>query len=203
MLLDPFLVHSLGFGSLVRSQRGDSSAGRAAGPSPPGPPVRAGAAGGDRRGADRGGPDRPPGLREPAAGCLPANLVAAPAAAALSLWGLASGLIGGVIGLVAGSSDRGPAAVLQLPTAGLAGLIREVAQVAARSPVMIGPRRRRPLRRRPGGVDGPAPVRCRTGPAPGRWWRAQRRDSFRGRADGRGPAGPGRPAAGRRRSRRT
>jgi len=66
---------------------------------------------------------------------LPANLAAAPAAAALSVWGLGSGLLGSVLG-----EGPGPAAILDLPTALLAGWIRTVARVAARCPVVIGPR---------------------------------------------------------------
>ena len=73
MVVDPFLVHSLGFGLSCGASAGilllaGPLAGRL-----PGPPAGAGTPGGDRRRPGRGGPDRPPGLRKPAPGgpCRP------------------------------------------------------------------------------------------------------------------------------------
>jgi competence protein ComEC len=66
---------------------------------------------------------------------LPANLAAAPAAAALTVWGLGSGLAGG---LVAGWW-AGAAALLQVPTGALAGYLAAVAAVAARIPIAVTP----------------------------------------------------------------
>jgi competence protein ComEC len=136
LLLDPFLVHSLAFGLSCGASAGILLL---AGPLTrrlPGPrclraPLAVTAA------AQVGVAP----IAIPAFGHLPlvalaANLAAAPAAAALSVWGLGSGLAGGLLG----GADGGPAAVLGVPTAALAGWIRAVADVAARCPVTIGPR---------------------------------------------------------------
>ena len=61
---------------------------------------------------------------------LPANLLAAPAAAALTMWGLASGLAGGAL---AGWAPGAPA-LLSWPTGVLAGYVAGVARLAARLP---------------------------------------------------------------------
>ena len=140
MVLDPFLVHSLGFGLSCGASAGilllaGPLAGRLPGPRLVREPLAVTAA------AQVGvAPIALQAFGSLPLAALPANLVAAPAAAALSLWGLASGVAGGVIGLAAGSADRGPATILQLPTAALATWIRGVAHLAARSPVTIGPR---------------------------------------------------------------
>lgn len=138
VLLDPFLVHSLGFGLSCGASAGilllaGPLAGRLPGPRFVRESLAVTAA------AQVGvAPIALPAFGTLPLAALPANLAAAPAAAALSLWGLASGLVGGVVGSAAGSAERGPAALLQLPTAALAGWIRMVADVAARSPVQIG-----------------------------------------------------------------
>jgi ComEC/Rec2-related protein len=132
VLGDPFLVHSLGFGLSCGASVGIVLFSRPIAARLPGPRL----------------------LREPLSitaaaqvGVAPIALpafghqpVAAPAAAALSLWGLGSGLAGGLLGLGPGSAGGGPAALLQGPTAVLAAWIRAVAHLAARCPVMIGPR---------------------------------------------------------------
>ena len=138
VLIDPFLVHSLGFALSCGASAGILVLAGPLARHLPGPgfvrePLAVTAA------AQVGvAPVALPAFGQLPLAALPANLLAAPAAAALSLWGLASGLIGGVLGEVAGSGDAGPAAALQLPTAVLAGWIRAVAQVAARYPLMIG-----------------------------------------------------------------
>ncbi|MEW6472926.1 MAG: ComEC/Rec2 family competence protein [Actinomycetota bacterium] len=140
VLLDPFLVHSLGFGLSCGASAGilllaGPLAGGLPGPRFVREPLAVTAA------AQVGvAPIALPAFGSLPLAALPANLLAAPAAAALSLWGLASGLAGGLIGPAAGSPDAGPAAVLQLPTAALARWIQAVAHLAARSPLMIGPR---------------------------------------------------------------
>ena len=138
VLIDPFLVHSLGFGLSCGASAGilllaGPLAGRLPGPRL----VRESLA---VTGAAQVGvaPIALPAFGSLPLAALPANLAAAPAAAALSLWGLGSGLAGGLVGLVAGSADHGPAALLQFPTAALSRWIRTVAHVAARSPVEIG-----------------------------------------------------------------
>ena len=138
VLVDPFLVHSLGFGLSCGASAGILLlAGPLAGRLPGARFVRESLA--VTAAAQLGvGPIALPAFGSLPLAALPANLAAAPAAAALSLWGLASGLGGGLMSLAAGSADHGPAAVLQLPTAVLAGWIRTVAHLAAKSPVEIG-----------------------------------------------------------------
>ena len=131
MLIDPFLVHSLGFGLSCGASAGILLLAGPLRPAPPGPRLDSGAAGGDHRSADRRGADRPAGVRHLPLAALPANLAAAPAAAALSLWGLGSGVLGGLLGLA--GRRAWPGGVLQVPTALLAGWIRAVARLAARS----------------------------------------------------------------------
>jgi competence protein ComEC len=136
LLVDPFLVHSLGFGLSCGASAGilllaGPLAQRVPGPRVVREPLAVTAA------AQIGvAPVALPAFGHLPLAALPANLAAAPAAAALSVWGLGSGLAGGLVG----NAGVGPAAVLQIPTALLAGWIRAVAHLAARSPVMMGGR---------------------------------------------------------------
>ena len=136
VLIDPFLVHSLGFGLSCGASAGILLLAGPLGRRLPGPrvvrePLAVTAA------AQAGvAPIALPAFGHLPLAALPANLAAAPAAAGLSLWGLGSGLVGGLLG----GGGGGPAALLQLPTAELAGWIRAVAHLAARSPVMVGSR---------------------------------------------------------------
>jgi competence protein ComEC len=136
VLLDPFLVHSLGFGLSCGASAGilllaGPLARRFPGPRFLREPLAVTAA------AQVGvAPIALQAFGHLPLAALPANLAAAPAAAALSIWGLGSGLVGGLLG----SAEGGPAAVLQVPTAILAGWIRAVARVAASVPIAIGPR---------------------------------------------------------------
>ena len=140
VLMDPFLVHSLGFGLSCGASAGillltGPLSRRLPGPRVIREPLAVTAA------AQIGvAPIALPAFGYLPLAALPANLAAAPAAAALSLWGLGSGVVGGLLGAGAGSTGPSPAAVLQLPTELLTGWIRLVASVAARSPVQIGPR---------------------------------------------------------------
>jgi competence protein ComEC len=140
LLVDPFLVHSLGFGLSCGASAGILLLAGPLARRLPGPGFVREALAVTAAAQIGVAPIALPAFGGLPLAALPANLVAAPAAAALSLWGLASGLAGGVIGPLAGSPDRGPAAVLQLPTTLLAGWIRSVAHLAARSPFTIGPR---------------------------------------------------------------
>jgi ComEC/Rec2-related protein len=164
VLIDPFLLHSLGFGLSCGASAGilllaGPLARRLPGPRLVREPLAVTAA------AQVGvAPVALPAFGHLPLAALPANLAAAPAAAALSLWGLGSGLVGGMVGAGAGSAGGGPARLLQGPTAALAWWIRLVAHLAARSPVMIGPR--------PGALAAVAGLV---------WWRFQ----------GPGPAGSG------------
>ena len=139
ILIDPFLVHSLGFGLSCAASAGILLL---AGPFArliPGPrSVREALA--VTTAAQIGvAPIVLPAFGHLPLAALPANLAAAPAAAALSLWGLGSGILAGLLGGVAGATGSGPVAMLQVPTILLAGWIRAVARLAAASPVMIGP----------------------------------------------------------------
>jgi ComEC/Rec2-related protein len=140
VLVDPFLLHSLGFGLSCAASAGilllaGPLARRLPGPRAVREPLAITTA------AQIGvAPVALPAFGHLPLAALPANLAAAPAAAALSLWGLGSGLAGGLLEGAAGSSASGPAAWLQLPTVVLAGWIRLVARLAARWPVTIGPR---------------------------------------------------------------
>ena len=135
VLIDPFLVHSLGFGLSCGASAGILLLAGPLGRSFPGPrmvrdPLAVTLA------AQIGvAPIALPVFGHLPLAALPANLAAAPAAAALSLWGLGSGLIGGLIG-----GGGGGLLALQVPTTVLAGWIRLVAHIAARSPLMVGPR---------------------------------------------------------------
>jgi len=135
VLIDPFLVHSLGFGLSCGASTGilllaGPLARRFPGPRFLREPLAVTTA------AQVGvAPIALPAFGHLPLAALPANLAAAPAAAALSVWGLGAGLAGGLLG-----SAGGPASLLQVPTALLAGWIRTVARVAAGVPVTIGPR---------------------------------------------------------------
>jgi competence protein ComEC len=140
VLIDPFLTHSVGFGLSCGASAGILLFSRPIARRLPGPllvreslAVTAAAQAGVA-------PFALPVFGRLPLVALPANLAAAPAAAALSLWGLGSGLAGGLLGPAAGSATGGPLAALQFPTALLAGWIRAVAHLAARCPVTIGPR---------------------------------------------------------------
>ena len=140
VLVDPFLVHSLGFGLSTAASAGILLLAGPIASVLPGPrfirePLAVTTA------AQIGvAPIALPAFGQLPLVALPANLAAAPAAAALSLWGLGSGVVAGSLKVLAGAADAGPLALLQIPTALLAQWIRTVARVAAGSPIMIGPR---------------------------------------------------------------
>ncbi|HEV8627711.1 MAG TPA: ComEC/Rec2 family competence protein [Acidimicrobiia bacterium] len=136
VLLDPFLVHSLGFGLSCGASAGILLlAGRLARRFP-GPRFLREALAVTAAAQVGVAPIALPAFGYLPLAAFPANLAAAPAAAALSVWGLGSGLAGGLLGGAGG----GPASLLHVPTAVLAGWIRAVAHVAAGVPVTIGPR---------------------------------------------------------------
>ena len=140
VLIDPFLVHSLGFGLSTAASAGILLLAGPIASLLPGPrfvrePLAVTTA------AQIGvAPIALPAFGQLPLVALPANLAAAPAAAALSLWGLGSGVVAGSLKVLTGSADAGPLALLQIPTALLAQWIRTVARAAAGSPIMIGPR---------------------------------------------------------------
>ncbi|MGH9041829.1 MAG: ComEC/Rec2 family competence protein, partial [Acidimicrobiia bacterium] len=135
VLVDPFLVHSLGFQLSVAASAGILVLARPLAARLPGPgPVRAGLA------VTAAAQLAVAPVALPAFGSLPlvavpANLLAAPAAAALTVWGFGSGLAGGVLEPVI----PGLPAVLAVPTGALAGYLVGVADLAARVPLSVGP----------------------------------------------------------------
>jgi competence protein ComEC len=64
---------------------------------------------------------------------LPANLLAVPLAAPLTIWGLVAGVVGGLARPLSPAIPR----VLELPTVGLLHALISVADVAARVPIAI------------------------------------------------------------------
>jgi ComEC/Rec2-related protein len=140
ILVDPFLMHSLGFGLSCGASAGilllaGPFARRIPLPRFLREPLAVTAA------AQVGvAPVALPAFGQLPLTALPANLLAAPAAAALSVWGLGSGLVGGLVDMTADSPGVGPTGLLQAPTAALAGWIRFVARLAAQFPITIGPR---------------------------------------------------------------
>jgi competence protein ComEC len=139
VLVDPFLVHSLGFGLSAAASAGILLLAAPIARVLPGPtfirdPLAVTTA------AQIGvAPIALPAFGALPLAALPANLMAAPAAAALSLWGLGAGIVTGLLEGPAGGAGAGPLALLQIPTALLAGWIRMVARLAAASPLMIRP----------------------------------------------------------------
>lgn len=140
VLFDPFLVHSLGFGLSCGASAGilllaGPLARRLPGPRWIREPLGVTAA------AQIGvAPVALPAFGHVPLAALPANVLAAPAAAALSVWGLGSGIAAGSLGVLTGPGGSGPFALVHVPTALLAGWIRTVARLAAQSPLTIGAR---------------------------------------------------------------
>ena len=64
---------------------------------------------------------------------LPANLVAVPLAAPLTMWGLVAGVVGGLARPLSPALPR----LLQLPTVGLLHALISVADLASRVPVAV------------------------------------------------------------------
>jgi competence protein ComEC len=134
VLVDPFLIHSLGFQLSVAASAGILVLARPLAARLPGPPlVRTGLA--VTAAAQLG--VAPVAL--PAFGTLPliafpANLLAAPAAAGLTLWGFGTGITGGLLEpLLPVVPDT-----LAVPTGVLASYLAGVASVAARFPLPVG-----------------------------------------------------------------
>jgi competence protein ComEC len=159
VLADPFLLHSLGFGLSCGASAGIVLLAGPLSARLPGPRVVRESLAVTAAAQIGVAPVALPAFGHLSLVALPANLAAAPAAGVLSLWGLGSGLVGGVFG-PAGPAGAGPVAVLTLPTAALAGWIRAVAHLGARWPGLIGPH---PVVL--GGVAGLIWWRLRAGPA--------------------------------------
>ncbi len=133
---DPFLIHSLGFQLSVAASAGILVLARPLAARLPGPRlVRDGLA--VTAAAQIGvAPVALPAFGNLPLVAFPANLLAAPAAAGLTLWGFGSGLAGGLAEPVVPAL----AGVLAVPTGMLASYLAGVAGLAARVPVPLGPR---------------------------------------------------------------
>jgi competence protein ComEC len=177
VLADPFLVHSVGFGLSCGASAGILLLSRPIARHVPGPALVRETLAVTAAAQIGVAPVALPVFGRLPLVALPANVAAAPAAAALSLWGLGSGLVGGLLGPAAGSVAGGPVAALQIPTALLAGWIRAVAHLAARSPVTVGPR--------PAVLAGLAAL--------ARFWRSGARPDALAGPLGPAAGGPGRP----------
>ena len=135
VLVDPFLVHSLGFQLSVAASAGILVLARTLAARLPGPSLVREALAVTAAAQLAVAPVALPTFGSVPLVALPANLLAAPAAAALTLWGFGSGLAGGVLEPVV----PGLPAALAVPTGALAAYLAGVADVAARVPLSAGP----------------------------------------------------------------
>ena len=135
VLADPFLIHSLGFQLSVAASGGILVLARPLAGRIPGPPlVRTGLA--VTAAAQVGvAPVALPAFGSLPLIALPANLLAAPAAAGLTLWGFGSGLVGGLLEPILPVVPD----VLAVPTGLLASYLAGLASLAARAPMPVGP----------------------------------------------------------------
>ncbi|MGH9036227.1 MAG: ComEC/Rec2 family competence protein [Acidimicrobiia bacterium] len=135
VLVDPFLIHSLGFQLSVAASAGILVLAGPLAARLPGPePVRNGLA--VTAAAQVGvAPVALPAFGSLPLIAFPANLLAAPAAAGLTLWGFGSGLAGGLLEPLLPAASG----VLAVPTRGLASYLAGVASLAARCPLAVGP----------------------------------------------------------------
>jgi competence protein ComEC len=135
VLVDPFLVHSLGFRLSVAASAGILVLAGPLAARLPGPrPLRDGLA--VTAAAQIGvAPVALPAFGSLPLIAFPANLLAAPAAAGLTLWGFCSGLAGGLLEPVLPAV----AGALAVPTGLLASYLAGLAALAARWPLRVGP----------------------------------------------------------------
>ncbi|MGH9117387.1 MAG: ComEC/Rec2 family competence protein [Acidimicrobiales bacterium] len=132
ILVDPLLVHSLGFGLSVGASAGILVIGPAITRALPGPRWLATATG-VTVGAQAGvAPLLIPAFGGIPMASLPANLAAAPAAGPLVAWGMTGGIAAGVLQPIVG--DAVPR-LIHAPTAALVAWIAAVARTAARLPL--------------------------------------------------------------------
>jgi competence protein ComEC len=135
VLVDPFLIHSLGFQLSVAASAGILVLAGPLAARLPGPrAVRTGLAA--TAAAQLGvAPVALPAFGSLPLIALPANLLAAPAAAGLTLWGFGSGVAGGLL------EPLVPAApgALAVPTGIMASYLAGLASLAARFPLPVGP----------------------------------------------------------------
>ncbi|MDQ3946152.1 MAG: ComEC/Rec2 family competence protein, partial [Actinomycetota bacterium] len=136
VLVDPFLIHSVGFRLSVAASAGILVLARPLAGRLPGPRlVRSGLA--VTAAAQIGvAPVALPTFGSPPLIAFPANLLAAPAAAGLTLWGFGSGITGGLLEPLLPAVPG----ALGVPTQALASYLAGLASLAARCPLPVGPR---------------------------------------------------------------
>jgi competence protein ComEC len=130
LLLDPFLLHSIGFLLSAGASAGIVLFAPAIGARLPGPRPVAEALGVTAAAQVGVLPVLVPVFGAVPLVALPANLLAAPAVGPLTVWGLVAGVIGGVLG-------PGAAHWLQLPTYALLRFVEMVASTAATRPLAV------------------------------------------------------------------
>ena len=136
VLVDPFLIHSLGFQLSAAASAGILVLAGPLAARLPGPRVvRTGLA--VTAAAQLGvAPVALPAFGSLPLIALPANLLAAPAAAGLTLWGFGSGVAGGLIEALVPAAPG----ALAVPTGVLASYLAGLASLAARFPLPVGSR---------------------------------------------------------------
>lgn len=176
VLADPFLVHSLGFRLSAAASAGILVLARPLAARIPGPAAVSAALSVTAAAQIAVAPVALPAFGTLPLVALPANLLAAPAAAALTLWGFGSGLAGGLASPLLPAAAAG----LAVPSGILAGYLAAIADLGARWPVPVGPgpgvaiaavsalelARRRAATARTGSAPRPPTRRRPTAPAP-------------------------------------
>jgi competence protein ComEC len=132
VVVDPLLVHSIGFGLSVGASAGIVLLARPLGRALPGPLWLADGVGVTVAAQIGVAPLLVPAFGGLPVAALPANLLAVPAAGPLMAWGMTAGLVAGVLVPLLGD---GVGLVLHAPTAVLITWIATVARVAARLPL--------------------------------------------------------------------
>jgi competence protein ComEC len=130
LLLDPFLVHSIGFLLSAGASAGIVLLAPSIGARLPGPRPVADALGVTAAAQLGVLPVLVPVFGTVPLVALPANLLAAPVVGPLTVWGLVAGVAGGILG-------PGVAHWLQVPTYALLRFVEAVARTAARTPFAV------------------------------------------------------------------
>lgn len=135
VLVDPLLVHSLGFRLSVAASVGILGLSRPLARSLPGPRLLAEAAGVTVAAQLAVAPLLIGAFGGVPMAALPANLLAAPVAGVIMTWGLVGGLVAGAAAVWGGGAGEVIAAALHLPTRLLVGWVTAVAHAGARLPL--------------------------------------------------------------------
>jgi competence protein ComEC len=133
LLVDPFLLHSVGFGLSCGASLGIVLFARPIASRLRGPAWMRETLGVTAAAQIGVAPVLIPVFGSMPLVALPANLLAVPLAGPLTMWGLVAGVVAGLVGHGAPAF----AALIQLPTVGLLHAVMGVAQVASRVPVAV------------------------------------------------------------------